>query len=133
MNRRIALLAALALLAVGAVAGAALARTVGIPKEKGVQWEIVNDQGQLIRHSKDAVSSIRATTGIYRMYFKGNLQNCALVASVSQDQNANPPAAFAGATWWNTAPYNDVRVAEVTTYNAAGTLTDLPFQLIVAC
>jgi hypothetical protein len=96
---------------------------VGPPGSSAQPWVVVNADGTPARGSADVTTDHGPAPGTYTVSFAaGDLSGCGFLATL--DGAAGSVAANGGTA------ADDV---EVLTYNAAGTATDLAFNLIVNC
>jgi hypothetical protein len=104
----------------------------GTPKpQKGTIWAVVNSDGTLARHSKDITGVVRVTTGQYRVFARGDVRNCAYMATGGSVGLAAPPRTYADVA----QGFFDARSAFVETYDSTGTGTrvDSDFYLAILC
>jgi hypothetical protein len=124
---------AIAGIAVGfGLGGAYASGKGGTPKlQKGTIWAVVNSDGTLARHSKDITGVVRVTTGQYRVFARGDVRNCAYMATGGSVGLAAPPRTYADVA----QGFFDARSAFVETYDSTGTGTrvDSDFYLAILC
>jgi hypothetical protein len=99
--------------------------------QKGTIWAVVNSDGTLARHSKDITGVVHVATGQYRVFARGNVRNCAYVATGGNAGLAPPPRTYADVA----QGFFDTRSAFVETYDSTGTGTrvDSDFYLAILC
>jgi hypothetical protein len=88
----------------------------------------MNASGSLARGGGTTAAG-RLAAGVYEVIFNANVTECAFVASLGDTGSAPAPSGYAAASR-RTGNANGVRVE---TRNAAGSLTDRPFHLVVVC
>jgi hypothetical protein len=97
---------AIAGIAVGfGLGGAYASGKGGTPKlQKGTIWAVVNSDGTLARHSKDITGVVRVTTGQYRVFARGDVRNCAYMATGGSVGLAAPPRTYADVAQGSSTP-----------------------------
>jgi hypothetical protein len=96
-----------------------------------LRWAAVNADGTVVASSGlSSTANTRQSTGLYLVDFNTNIRGvCAPVASIGTN---DATAASSGeiATNFVASPESTLRVR---TFNDAGTLTDMPFHVVVLC
>ena len=97
--------------------------------QKGTIWAVVNSDGTLARQSKDITDVVHVGPGQYRVFAKGDVRNCAYVATAGAAGPDVPPRTYADVA----QGFFDARSAFVETYDSTGTQVDSDFHLAILC
>ena len=97
--------------------------------QKGTIWAVVNSDGTLARQTKDITGVVRLAPGQYRVFAKGDVRNCAYVATAGAAGPDVPPRTYADVA----QGFFDPRSAFVETYDSTGTQVDSDFHLAILC
>jgi len=123
-TRMLAVLATVALVAVGVWLGVAQAGgKAAVKAEKGVHWASITSSGTVYAGDKDVVSAQHVTTGDYVVVFKKAVGKCATVATAN----------IVGPTGVAPNVNYGLGAVEVATYTNAGAAQDRNFSLIIDC
>jgi hypothetical protein len=96
-----------------------------------LRWAAVNADGTVVASSGlSSTTNARQSSGLYLLDFNRNIRGvCAPVASIGTN-DATVASSGEIATNYVAAPESTLRVR---TFNDAGTLTDMPFHVVVLC
>jgi hypothetical protein len=96
-----------------------------------LRWAAVNADGTVVASSGlSSTANARQSTGLYLLDFNRNIRGvCAPVASIGTN-DATVASSGEIATNFVASPESTLRVR---TFNDAGTLTDMPFHVVVLC
>ena len=97
--------------------------------QKGTNWAVVNSDGTLARQTRDITGVVRIAAGQYRVFAKGDVRNCAYVATAGDTGLGVPPRTYADVA----QGFFDTRSTFVETYDSTGNRVDSDFYLAILC
>ncbi len=119
--------------AVGAAGTAGKAGTQGTPGKNAVSLFVSTLESGTIVNSSGSVTVSAGGNGSYIVTFPQDVSKCAPTISIGNTSGNTLPAGFAAARADGPINPNDLDLVDVVTHNAAGTATNLPFNLAMNC
>ncbi len=109
------------------------AGTPGAPGKNAVSLFVSTLESGTIVNSSGSVTVSAGGNGSYIVTFPQDVSECAPTVSIGNTSGNTLPAGFAAARADGPINSNDLDLVDVVTHNAAGTATDLPFNLAMNC
>ena len=97
--------------------------------QKGTTWAVVNSDGTLARQTKEITGVLRIAMGQYRVFAKGDVRNCAYLATAGDAGLGVPPRTYVDVA----QGFFDTRSTFVETYDSTGARVDSDFYLAILC
>jgi hypothetical protein len=107
--------------------------TPGAPGKNAVSLFVSTLESGTIVNSSGSVTVSPGGNGSYIVTFPQDVSKCAPTISIGNTSGNTLPAGFAAARADGPINPNDLDLVDVVTHNAAGTATNLPFNLAMNC